>query len=154
MQGALLLLLFRVSHLLEDRLTEKAAGSLERLFDSVPDTASLVEVDEGGAPRAATTQQVRVKETKYHLSRVSPGCQIGIKYDTGSCMTLRRGSPGWQLYSSWEWETLVKGFTRVLIISRTLRASVAELSKGRLGWQVHSRCVCFYWFCQGADLFH
>jgi hypothetical protein len=47
-----------VSHLLEDRLTERAAGSLQRLFDSVPDTASIVEVDEGGAPRVATTQQV------------------------------------------------------------------------------------------------
>jgi cation transport ATPase len=58
LQGALLLLLFRVSHLLEDRLTERAAGSLQRLFDSVPDTASVVEVDEGGAPRVATTQQV------------------------------------------------------------------------------------------------
>jgi cation transport ATPase len=57
-QGALLLLLFRVSHLLEDRLTERAAGSLQRLFDSVPDTASVVEVDEAGSPRVATTQQV------------------------------------------------------------------------------------------------
>jgi hypothetical protein len=61
-QGALLLLLFRVSHLLEDRLTERAAGSLQRLFDSVPDTASIVEVDEGGAPRVATTQQVGGRE--------------------------------------------------------------------------------------------
>lgn len=58
LQGALLLLLFRVSHLLEDRLTEKAAGSLQRLFDSVPDSAALVEVEESGAPRVATTQQV------------------------------------------------------------------------------------------------
>ncbi|KAF8062959.1 HMA1 [Scenedesmus sp. PABB004] len=58
-EGALLLLLFRVSHLLEDRLTAKAAGGLQRLFDSVPDTAALVEVEPSGAPRAATARQVR-----------------------------------------------------------------------------------------------
>lgn len=58
MQGALLLLLFRVSHLLEDRLTEKAAGSLQRLFDSVPDAAAVVEVEDNGAPKVSTTQQV------------------------------------------------------------------------------------------------
>lgn len=58
-QGALLLLLFRVSHQLEDRLTEKAAGSLQRLFDSVPDSAVVVEVEAGsGAPKVATSQEV------------------------------------------------------------------------------------------------
>jgi len=44
-QSAFLLLLFRISHILEDRLTSKAAGSLERLFDTVPQLATLVEVD-------------------------------------------------------------------------------------------------------------
>jgi cation transport ATPase len=55
----LLLLLFRGSHQLEHRLTEKAAGGLQRLFDSVPDRAVVVEVEEGSnAPRVATTQEV------------------------------------------------------------------------------------------------
>jgi hypothetical protein len=60
-QGALLLLLFRASHQLEDRLTEKAAGSLQRLFDSVPDRAVVVEVQQGSnAPQVATSQEVCV----------------------------------------------------------------------------------------------
>ena len=59
LQGALLLLLFRGSHQLEHRLTEKAAGGLQRLFDSVPDRAVVVEVEEGSnAPRVATSQEV------------------------------------------------------------------------------------------------
>eukprot|EP00878_Enallax_costatus_P011030 GHUV01011520.1.p1 GENE.GHUV01011520.1~~GHUV01011520.1.p1 ORF type:complete len:338 (+),score=57.62 GHUV01011520.1:998-2011(+) len=66
-EGALLLLLFRVSHLLEDRLTEKAAGSLQRLFDSVPDAAAVVEVEENGAPRVSTTQQVLLSQTIWDL---------------------------------------------------------------------------------------
>jgi len=59
LQGALLLLLFRGSHQLEHRLTEKAAGSLQRLFDSVPDRAVVVEVEPGSnAPKVATSQEV------------------------------------------------------------------------------------------------
>ncbi|KAF6263311.1 hypothetical protein COO60DRAFT_1635329 [Scenedesmus sp. NREL 46B-D3] len=78
-EGALLLLLFRVSHLLEDRLTERAAGSLQRLFDSVPDAASVVEVDEGGAPRTATTQQVPAESVALgqHVL-VRPGEQVPL----------------------------------------------------------------------------
>ncbi|KAI8469228.1 MAG: hypothetical protein J3K34DRAFT_459478 [Monoraphidium minutum] len=58
-EGALLLLLFRVSHLLEAKLTEAAGGNLARLFDSVPSRATLVEVDgESGAPRAAGATEV------------------------------------------------------------------------------------------------
>uniref|UniRef100_A0A383V263 P-type ATPase A domain-containing protein n=1 Tax=Tetradesmus obliquus TaxID=3088 RepID=A0A383V263_TETOB len=78
-EGALLLLLFRVSHLLEDRLTERAAGSLQRLFDSVPDTASMVEVDDGGAPRVATTQQVPAESVALgqHVL-VRPGEQVPL----------------------------------------------------------------------------
>jgi hypothetical protein len=43
---------------MEDKLTAAASGSLERLFDAVPSTATLVEVEEGGAPRTATAHQV------------------------------------------------------------------------------------------------
>lgn len=45
--------------MLEDRLTEKAAGSLERLFATVPSQATLVEVEGSGRPRAASAKQVR-----------------------------------------------------------------------------------------------
>jgi hypothetical protein len=56
-----------VSHLLEDKLTERASGNLGRLFDSVPSRATLVEVDEdGGAPRAASATEVRARRIGAH----------------------------------------------------------------------------------------
>jgi hypothetical protein len=65
LQGALLLLLFRCSHQLEHRLTDKAAGGLQRLFDSVPDRAVVVEVEQGSnAPKVATSQEVRAGKTE------------------------------------------------------------------------------------------
>lgn len=36
-QGALLLLLFQLSHILEEKFTARAQGSLERLFANLPD---------------------------------------------------------------------------------------------------------------------
>lgn len=53
------MLLFRGSHQLEHRLTEKAAGGLQRLFDSVPDRAVVVEIEDGSnAPKVATSREV------------------------------------------------------------------------------------------------
>lgn len=58
-----MLLLFRASHQLEHRLTEKAAGGLQRLFDSVPDRAVVVEVEAGSnAPKVASSQEVREEQ--------------------------------------------------------------------------------------------
>ena len=36
LQGALLMLLFQISHSLEEKFTARARGSVERLFNSVP----------------------------------------------------------------------------------------------------------------------
>lgn len=73
LQGALLLLLFRGSHQLEHRLTEKAAGSLQRLFDSVPDRAVVVEVEPGSnAPKVATSQEVGAGCAR---ASIGSGCQ-------------------------------------------------------------------------------
>lgn len=48
-----------MSHLLEDKLTERATGSLARLFDSVPSKATWVEVDPTtGAPRTSSASEV------------------------------------------------------------------------------------------------
>jgi cation transport ATPase len=50
-QGALLLLLFQLSHTLEERFTTRARGNLERLFADLPRKATVVDVDpETGAP--------------------------------------------------------------------------------------------------------
>jgi cation transport ATPase len=40
-QGALLLLLFSLSHMLEERFTAKAQGSLHALFANLPDKVRL-----------------------------------------------------------------------------------------------------------------
>ena len=51
-KGALLLLLFQLSHTLEERFTTRARGNLERLFADLPRKATVVEVDPlSGAPQ-------------------------------------------------------------------------------------------------------
>lgn len=56
-EGALLLLLFQLSHTLEEHFTSRARGNLARLFASVPDKAHVVEVDEAEAQPLFHTQQ-------------------------------------------------------------------------------------------------
>jgi cation transport ATPase len=64
-EGALLLLLFRASHVLEDRLTARARGSLERLLDSVPQRATRVAVDPAtGAPEASTAAECAASDVR------------------------------------------------------------------------------------------
>ncbi|KAF5829456.1 E1-E2 ATPase-domain-containing protein [Dunaliella salina] len=56
-EGALLLLLFQLSHTLEEHFTSRARGNLARLFASVPDKAHVVEVDPTEAQPLFHTQQ-------------------------------------------------------------------------------------------------
>ncbi|KAG2449827.1 hypothetical protein HYH02_005350 [Chlamydomonas schloesseri] len=44
-EGALLLLLFQISHFLEERFTSRAQGSLERLWAAMPERATLVALE-------------------------------------------------------------------------------------------------------------
>ena len=48
-QGALLLVLFQTSHVVEHLLTHKAQGNLLALYDAMPTSASLVSLNPGGA---------------------------------------------------------------------------------------------------------
>lgn len=78
MQGALLLLLFQISHFLEEKFTARASGSLSRLFAAVPSKATLVQMNEADAsPQMATAQPVRASTVaigQYVL--VKPGEQV------------------------------------------------------------------------------
>lgn len=78
-EGALLLLLFRTSHLLEEQLTERAAGSLERLFAAVPSTATAVELDPTGGPDMASARVVPARGVALgaHVL-IRPGDQVPL----------------------------------------------------------------------------
>eukprot|EP00798_Chlamydomonas_sp_ICE-L_P019394 gene19394-26044_t len=60
-EGALLLLLFHVSHTLEEMFTSAAQGSLEKLFNSIPAQATVVQLDSTGAPLMSSASQLSSK---------------------------------------------------------------------------------------------
>jgi cation transport ATPase len=47
-----------LSHVLEDWLTDAARGNLNSLFDSVPSTATLVDMTQWGQPDSSTERSV------------------------------------------------------------------------------------------------
>jgi cation transport ATPase len=57
LQGALLLLLFQLSHILEEKFTAKAEVSLERLFSAVPQQV-LLSLPEMGTIGGSSIRQV------------------------------------------------------------------------------------------------
>lgn len=79
LQGALLLILHQISHTLEDRFTKEADMSLEGLFDSVPDEATLVQLFPDGEPDLANVMPIGVEDIRVgsHIL-VLPGEQVGI----------------------------------------------------------------------------
>lgn len=95
LQGALLLLLFQISHFLEEKFTARASGNLSRLFKAVPSKATLVQMQEGeAAPQLATSHVVRaslVEIGQYVL--VKPGEQASSPRtrvrDKPSCLGAR-----------------------------------------------------------------
>lgn len=83
MQGALLLVLFQVSHALEHALTDRAEGNLKRLFDRVPDQAVLVDLDAQGAPQIAAARQVPAASVDVGSDMlVKPGEQVSLLRNT------------------------------------------------------------------------
>lgn len=78
-QGALLLVLFQVSHTVEHQLTDRAQGSLETLFDSIPESATLVELDKAGEPDMDRQRQVKAADVRIGQTMlVKPGEQVGV----------------------------------------------------------------------------
>jgi hypothetical protein len=77
-QGALLLVLFQVSHTVEHQLTDRATGSLQTLFDSIPDTATLVELGTDGEPDMDKQRQLPAADVALEQTMlVKPGEQVG-----------------------------------------------------------------------------
>lgn len=86
-QGALLLVLFNVSHTIEHVLTDKARDSLTTLLDQIPQQAALVSLNHFGAPnltetKVASTMEIAVGSTVL----VKPGEQVqNIMFVISSC---------------------------------------------------------------------
>ncbi len=77
MQGALLLVLFQGSHMVEHVLTHRAQGDLRSLFNRVPDTAVLVDMKADGSPNLAETRRLPVQDVPVgSMMLIRPGEQV------------------------------------------------------------------------------
>ncbi|KAK9811372.1 hypothetical protein WJX72_002746 [[Myrmecia] bisecta] len=78
-EGALLLVLFQVSHTVEHELTHRAAGDLRSLFDSIPQHAVLVKLQADGAPDLSNTEQAKARDVAIgSLMLVKAGEQVAL----------------------------------------------------------------------------
>mmetsp|Transcript_14470 Transcript_14470/g.43757 ORF Transcript_14470/g.43757 Transcript_14470/m.43757 type:complete len:906 (-) Transcript_14470:1020-3737(-) len=105
LEGALLLVLFQVSHTVEHKLTDRAQGDLTSLFDSVPESATLVNVSSSGEPDMDSQCQENAGSVEVGASMlVKPGEQVPLDGDiifgealvsmqhiTGEALPTRRG---------------------------------------------------------------
>lgn len=77
MQGALLLVLFQVSHVLEHKLTHQAQGNLQSLFDAAPEHATLVQLHPDGSPDMTQLEKAKAKGVAVGSNMlVRPGEQV------------------------------------------------------------------------------
>lgn len=77
LQGALLLVLFNVSHAVEHLLTDRAQGNLASLLEKAPQTATLLQATADGQPDFARKQSVRAEDVSVgSLMLVRPGEQV------------------------------------------------------------------------------
>ncbi|MEW5311396.1 MAG: hypothetical protein WDW38_003116 [Sanguina aurantia] len=80
-EGALLLLLFQVSHFLEHKLTARAAGNMERLFSAIPSTATVVDFAAGQTPGPRLDSARRLAASAVQVGQhvvVRPGEQVPL----------------------------------------------------------------------------
>jgi cation transport ATPase len=82
LEGALLLVLFQVSHTVEHKLTDQAQGNLRTLFDSIPESATVVELDGDGEPVMDSQRQVAAADVRIGSTMlVKPGEQVPLDGD-------------------------------------------------------------------------
>ena len=88
MQGALLLVLFWGSHVLENKLTDKAQGNLQSLYDATPAHAVLVEVKLDGSPDMAQLTNAKARDVAVgSLMLIRPGEQVITTLEITSQLT-------------------------------------------------------------------
>ena len=76
-QGALLLVLFEGSHVLEHKLTEEAQGNLQALFDATPEHATLVELNQDSSPDMTKLQKAKARDVTVGSNMlIRPGEQV------------------------------------------------------------------------------
>ena len=77
MQGALLLVLFQASHVLEHKRTDKAQGNLKSLFNATPEHAVLVELRSDGSPDMTNLTDAKARDIAVGSNMlVRPGEQV------------------------------------------------------------------------------
>lgn len=76
-QGALLMVLFEGSHVLEHKLTGEAQGNLQALFDATPEHATLVELNSDNSPDMTTLQNAKARDVAVGSNMlIRPGEQV------------------------------------------------------------------------------
>ncbi len=79
MQGALLMVLFEGSHVLEHKLTDQAQGNLQALFDATPESAVLVELNPEGSPDMSRLQTAKARDVAAGSNMlIRPGEQVSL----------------------------------------------------------------------------
>lgn len=76
-QGALLMVLFEGSHVLEHKLTGEAQGNLQALFDATPEHATLVGLNQDNSPDMTKLQKAKARDVAVgsHML-IRPGEQV------------------------------------------------------------------------------
>lgn len=91
LEGALLLVLFQTSHAVEHMLTDRAQGSLEALFDSIPDHADLLQMKDDGSPDLSSIRNLPVDKVDIgDVMLVKPGSQVCKSFfSVNSCIDIK-----------------------------------------------------------------
>ena len=79
LEGALLLILFQGSHAVEHLLTDRAQGSLQALYDSVPETVKLTNLLDDGSPDLGSILEKKTDDVEIgEIVLVKPGWQVPL----------------------------------------------------------------------------
>ena len=100
-QGALLMVLFEGSHVLEHKLTDQAQGNLQALFDATPEHAVLVELNADKSPDMSKLRNAKAKDVAVGSNMlVRPGQQVQIHSPIRFCTSYLRTLSSMQTHVS------------------------------------------------------
>ncbi|KAL3159617.1 putative cadmium/zinc-transporting ATPase hma1, chloroplastic [Trebouxia sp. C0009 RCD-2024] len=79
LEGALLMVLFEGSHVLEHKLTGEAQGNLQALFDATPEYATLVDLNSDSSPDMTRLHKAKAREVAVGSNMlIRPGEQVPL----------------------------------------------------------------------------